>query len=85
MTWIKTVAVDEAVGRLARSYQAALKRAGRVFGIVRAMSLHPPVLDSSMGLYRAIMHDGPFGPEDLSRVERELVATVVSQVNHCHY
>ena len=39
MPWIRTVSVDDAAGRLARSYRAAIERAGRVFGIVRTMSL----------------------------------------------
>jgi alkylhydroperoxidase family enzyme len=32
-------------------------------------------------LYIKIMH----APSGLSRVEREMIATVVSRVNHCHY
>ncbi len=34
-----------------------------------------------MGLYRAVM----FGPSELSRTERELLAVVVSNANDCHY
>jgi alkylhydroperoxidase family enzyme len=34
-----------------------------------------------MALYKAIM----FGPSKLSRVERELLAVVVSRANSCHY
>ena len=45
------------------------------------MSLRPGVLRASMGLYRAIM----FGPSGLSRQERELLATIVSRENDCHY
>ena len=56
MPWIRTIRPDEATGRLAKSYRAALERAGRVFGIVRAMILAPPVLDASMGLYQKIMY-----------------------------
>lgn len=81
MTWIRTIGVDEATGRLARSYKAAIGRAGRVYGIVRTMSLAPRTLDASMGLYGAIM----FAEEGLSRVQRELLATVVSRANGCHY
>ncbi len=81
MSWIRTVSLAEATGRLKSSYDAAVKRAGAVAGIVRAMSLAPPVLDASMGLYQRIM----FAPRGLSRVQRELLATVVSRVNHCHY
>ena len=56
-----------------------------MFGIVRAMSLHPPVLDASMGLYRAIMKDGADAEGDLDLRQRELLATVVSRANDCHY
>ena len=81
MPWIQTIAPPEATGRLKKSYDAAQGRAGRVFGIVRTMSLAPSILDASMGLYQRIM----FAKEGLTRVQRELLATVVSRVNDCHY
>ena len=81
MTCIRTIGVTEATGALSRSYQAAIRRAGRVFGIVRTMSLAPPVLDASMELYRRIM----FAETGLTRAQRELLAVVVSRANHCHY
>jgi alkylhydroperoxidase family enzyme len=71
----------EASGLLAEEYDAAVARAGKVFNIVKAMSLRPRVLRSSMGLYREIM----FGGSALSRQERELLATVVSRANDCFY
>lgn len=52
-----------------------------MFNIVKAMSLRPGVLRRSMQLYREIM----FGPSELSRLERELLAVVVAQANGCHY
>ena len=64
-----------------KSYDAAMGRAGRVFGIVRTMSLAPSILDASMGLYQRIM----YAKEGLTRVQRELLATVVSRANDCHY
>lgn len=81
MPWIRTIGVAEATGRLARTYDAAVARAGRVFGIVRAMSLSPPTLDASMQLYQRIM----YAPEGLSRRQREMLATAVSAANECHY
>lgn len=81
MTWIKTVSDEEATGGLKRYYEAAAERAGRVFNIVRAMSPNPPVLRASMGIYQAIM----FGESPLPRGLRELLATVVSRINLCHY
>ena len=81
MLWIRTLGVEAATGRLATSYRAAVDRAGRVFGIVRAMSLQPAVLDAAIRLYVAVMKD----PGDLSGRQRELLATVVSRANDCHY
>jgi uncharacterized peroxidase-related enzyme len=78
---LRLIDVDEATGELKREYDAALGRAGKVFNIVKAMSLNPRVLRTSMELYKAIM----FGPSELSRAERELLAVVVSCANDCHY
>ena len=81
MSWIHTYGVEEARGRLAVLYEEAIQRAGRVFGIVRAMSPNPRVLEASMAFYRAVM----FGPSPLSRRQREMLAVVTSRVNDCHY
>ena len=81
MPWIRTIPVAEASGALRAQYDAATRRAGRVYGIVRAMSVSPAILDASIALYRAIM----FAPEGLARRQREMVAVVVSRANDCHY
>ena len=81
MPHLRLTEVDEATGPLRAEYDAAVGRAGKVFNIVKAMSLRPGVLRRSMELYRGIM----FGPSGLSRQERELLATVVSRENDCHY
>jgi uncharacterized peroxidase-related enzyme len=78
---LRLIDEDEATGELRREYDAAIGRAGKVFNIVKAMSLNPGVLGASMGLYKAIM----FGQSELSRGERELLAVVVSCANDCHY
>ncbi len=82
MAWIKTVAPEEATGLLSRLYGEALRRAGKVFNIIRIQSLRPRVLRNSTLLYREVMFSEESG---LSRAQRELIATVVSQVNGCHY
>jgi len=81
MFWIRTVSDAEAQGALKKHYRAALKRAGRVFHVIRAMSLNPESLRASISFYRETM----FGDSPLSRAERELVATVVSRANDCFY
>jgi uncharacterized peroxidase-related enzyme len=81
MAYLRLIEVDEATGELRVEYDAALERAGKVFNIVKAMSLRPEVLKRSIELYREVM----FGPSPLSRQERELLAVVVSSANDCHY
>ncbi len=81
MPYVRLIEEDEASGELREEYDAAVKRAGKVFQIVKAMSLRPAVLKRSLALYQAIM----FGPSELSRAERELLAVVVSRANDCHY
>ncbi len=81
MAHLELIDPDDATGLLKDEYDAAIARAGRVYNIVRSMSLRPGVMTRSMEMYKAIM----FGPSGLSRVERELLATVVSATNGCHY
>src|SRR5438552_3221077 len=53
---------NEADGLLGEEYDAALARAGKVFNIVKAMSLRPAVLRESMRLYRVrILRADPAG------------------------
>ena len=79
--WIRTVAPEEATGLVKKVYDAAVRRAGKVFHIVRAMSLSPPVQEAALELYKRIM----FGPSTLSRRQREMLAVIVSRANDCHY
>jgi len=81
MAWIRIVGEGEASGDLAREYEEARARAGRVWNILKIMSLNPGVLRQSMGLYKLLMR----GPSALGRAQREMLAVVVSKVNDCHY
>ena len=81
MAYIRLIGEDEAEGPLKDEYDAAVERAGKVFNILKAMSLRPAVLSASMALYQEIM----FGESGLSRQERELLATVASAEQNCHY
>lgn len=81
MAWIKTLSLDEATGKLRELYDAAVKRAGRVFQILRVQSLNPHALEASTELYKTLMH----GPSPLSRRQREMLAVVVSRANKCFY
>ena len=82
MTWIRVVPPEEATGLLKQIYNAAVKRAGRIYNIISIQSLRPKVLRSSTQMYLEVMHSSD---NALSRVQREMIATVVSQVNDCFY
>jgi|TARA_B100000959_G_scaffold151590_1_gene158976 uncharacterized peroxidase-related enzyme len=81
MTYIPVIEPEKAEGTLKETYAQAERRAGRVFNILKIMSQSPGSLRSSMDLYLAIM----FGKSLLSRAQREMLATVVSATNGCHY
>ena len=81
MPHIRLIDEGDADGVLREEYDAAIGRAGKVFNIVKAMSLRPGVLHSSIELYKEVMLE----PAGLSRAERELLAVVVSRENDCHY
>jgi uncharacterized peroxidase-related enzyme len=81
MPYLRLIDENEATGELREEYDAAVGRAGKVFNIVKAMSLRPRVLREAMHLYKEVM----FGRCELTRAERELLAVVVSTANDCHY
>ena len=81
MPYIRTIPPDEATGPLRRQYDAAVKRAGRVFNIVSIQSLNPTAMEASIRLYKVLM----LGPGSLSRPVREMLATVTSRELDCFY
>lgn len=81
MPYIRTIPDDDAEGPLRAEYEAAIRRAGKVFNVVRIQGLSPRVLRASIGLYTALM----IAPGPLPRWTRELLAVVVSRTNGCHY
>jgi alkylhydroperoxidase family enzyme len=81
MPWIEQIPIEESRGRLRREFEAAEKRAGRVWHIVHVMSVNPEAMRDSMRFYRTIM----FEESPLSRIQRELLATVTSAELDCFY
>ncbi len=79
---VRTIEPEAATGLLKRLYDAAIRRAGKVYNILRIQSLRPDVLSASTQLYVEVMHSDKSG---LSRVQREMIATAVSRSNDCHY
>ena len=81
MPWIRQIPIAEATGLLKRQFDAAKRRAGRVWHIVHVMSLNPEVMRDTMAFYGSLMN----GHSPLTRAQRELLATVVSAELRCHY
>jgi alkylhydroperoxidase family enzyme len=81
VAWIKMIEPEEATGELQEEYARAVRRAGKVFNILKVQSLNSRVLHASMEIYLAAM----YGPSGLTRAEREMLGTVVSWANDCFY
>ena len=81
MPFIQQIEPENATGRLKRIYDAALKRAGYIAGIIKVMSQDPGSCEGSMGFYGSLMQ----ADNDLPAAQREMLATVVSNVNDCFY
>ena len=81
MPHIKQVTIDEATGLVKKELEKAIAREGRVWNIVQIMSLNGRVMKAAMEMYGATM----FASSPLSRQQREMIAVVVSKINHCVY
>ena len=55
MSLIKEIKINNAKGLLHKEYNAALNRSGRIWNIVKCMSIHPEAMKSSMELYKCLM------------------------------
>lgn len=79
--WVQMIAEDEAEGQLRAVYQQLLgeRPRGNVPDFLRLHSLAPRTIVPLAQLHRAIT----YGPGELTRRQRELIATVVSVLNGC--
>ncbi len=81
MSWIKTVPENEATGLLATIYDQTRAKFGHVINLVSIQSLRPENMEFGRQFYRHLMT----APGGLSRLQRVLIATVVSKLNNCLY
>lgn len=81
MTFIQTVAPEQATGTLKDAYAKATADRGALANIWKVTSLHPGSIRAHLNLYEEVH----FAESPLSRRERELIATVVSRTNDCGY
>jgi alkylhydroperoxidase family enzyme len=81
MAWIKTIPEDQAEGKLADAYRIFGNRIGIVPNIMKAFSMRPELTE----LFGRVATTVTFGGSRLTRVQEEMIATVVSSINRCHY
>jgi alkylhydroperoxidase family enzyme len=86
MAFIRVIPEAEADGELLRIYDELYapfpdEARGQLDNILQVHSLDPKSLAAHLGLYRSAMTGTP----GLPKVDRELIALVVSGINGCHY
>lgn len=78
---IKVIQPEEAEGDLKEIYDTLVKSRGKIAEVHKIQSLNPTSIVNHMDLYITIM----FGQSPLKRVQREMMAVVVSKANNCEY
>ena len=81
MAWIDTINERDADGSLKDQYAKLKDFRGGVDNILKIHSLNPESLDAHVQLYKTIM----YGKSPIRRVNREMIAVLVSSINQCHY
>ena len=85
--WIKVIHENEASGEhspadLAAAYDEIMgSNSERVAHILKVQSLNPLAMLDHLALFRTLM----FRPSPLERYQREMIGTLVSVLNGCHY
>ncbi len=81
MAFIDVIDYPEAEGELKEIYDGLIKSRGKLANVHKIQSLNPKSIVNHMDLYMTIM----FGKSPLKRVQREMMAVVVSKANNCEY
>jgi|TARA_B110001454_G_scaffold54028_1_gene52948 alkylhydroperoxidase family enzyme len=81
MAWIDTINERDANGSLKDQYAKLKDSRSGVDNILKIHSLNPESLDAHVQLYKTIM----YGKSPIRRVNREMIAVLVSSINQCHY
>lgn len=81
MAYIDVIDYDRAEGELKEIYDDLIQSRGKLADVHMIQSLNPKSIVNHMDLYMTIM----FGKSPLRRVQREMIAVVVSKNNDCDY
>ena len=81
MAWIAEIDEREAEGLLKDQYSKLKEPWGGIDNILKIHSLNPESLAAHVQLYKTVM----FGKSPIPRIDREMIALMVSSINQCHY
>ena len=81
MAYIRYIEEEDASPRLRALYDRYRDPQGHVDNVLRIHGPNPASLEAHFQLYKTLMH----GRSDLTIVQREMIAVVVSAINECHY
>lgn len=81
MPYIDVVSHEDSEGELRDIYDNIVETRGKLADVHMIQSLNPKSIINHMDLYMTIM----FGKSPLRRVQREMIAVVVSKSNDCAY
>lgn len=73
--------MDPLPERTAKYFAVCQDKLGLVPNVLKAYAFDEAKLDAFTGLYNDLM----LAPSGLTKAEREMIAVVVSSINHCHY
>ena len=81
MTALDLPPADPLPDDIARYYEVCEEKLGMIPNVLAAYSFEPDRLRGFSQMYNALM----LAESELSKAEREMIAVVVSSLNHCHY
>lgn len=81
MPWIRTVPAEKAEGELKELFAKFKIERGRMFTPYEVMTTNGP----GLAAVNQLNHVLRFGPSDISRVQREMIAAYVSALNDCTF
>jgi uncharacterized peroxidase-related enzyme len=82
MTWINTVAYEEATGKLKKLYDRVKGPNNNVDNIMLAHSLRPHSMEGHMAIYKNVIHNSG---NTIDKWLLEACGVYVSHLNGCHY
>ena len=81
MSFIGYISYEDASDKLKKLYEQMGGESKTPANIVRIAGFNLRAMEAHVGFYRTIM----FQKSPITRHQREMIATVVSVINNCHY